>query len=149
MNLYKVLAKATGFSYKYPLILLLVPLKLLFFSLAAHALEIDFEKDQSLPVAYLNVVIKGGSVTDPDHQAGLSNFMGEMLLRGTKSKTKQQIDQALDQMGANLGVEVRAESLIFRGAVLSTQIEPYLKLFTEILTEPNFTDNEMKKLKAQ
>src|SRR5581483_4258277 len=77
------------------------------------------------------------------------NFMGEMLLRGTKSKTKEQIDLALDQMGARLEVEARAEALILRGSVLASQLDPFLKLVSEIVTEPSFPENEIRKLKSE
>ncbi len=113
------------------------------------ATEIAFEHDASLPIVYLNVVIKGGSVNDPVHQSGLSNFMAEMLLRGTQTKTKEQIDLTLDQMGAQLDIESRTEALIFRAAVLSSQLHPFLELLTEILTQPRFSEDEIKKLKSE
>jgi len=113
------------------------------------ALEVAFENSSDLPIVYLNVVIKEGSVTDPIGQSGLTNFMGEMLIRGTQSKTKEQIALALDQMGAKLEVETRAEALILRGAVLSSQLDTYLKLLTEIITTPSFPPNEIKSLKSE
>jgi zinc protease len=115
----------------------------------ARGAEVSFEKDSTLPLVYLNVAIKAGTVTDPDDQSGLTNFMGEMLMRGTRSKTKEQIDIALDQMGARLAVETRAESMIIRGAVLSSQFEPFLSLLNEIITQPSFPENEIRKLKAE
>ena len=122
---------------------------LIFSGAAAQAVEIAFERDTNLPIVYLNVGVKAGAVNDPSGQSGLSNFMGEMLLRGTRSRTKEQIDLALDQMGARLEVEARSEALILRGAVLSSQLEPFLKLVTEIITEPSFPDNEIRKLKSE
>lgn len=115
----------------------------------SQALEVAFERDSSLPIVYLNIATKVGSSSDPSGQFGLTNFMGEMLLRGTRSRTKEQIDLALDQMGAKLEVEARSEALIFRGAVLSSQLESYLNLVTEILTQPSFPEKEIKKLKSE
>jgi len=120
-----------------------------FFSFKAYPIEIAFEEDSRLPLININIAIKAGSVSDPPGQEGLTNFMGEMLLRGTQSRTKQQLDLALDQMGATFEVETRAEALIFRGAVLSSQLGPYLKLLTEILTQPKFPEFEIKKLKSE
>ncbi len=113
------------------------------------AAEISFERDSRLPIVYVNAVFKAGAVTDPEEKAGLTNFMGEMLLRGTRSRTKEQIDLALDQMGANLEVDTRPETLIFRGAVLSSQLDAFLNLLREILTQPSFSEKEIKKLKSE
>ena len=115
----------------------------------ARAIEVAFEPDSNLPLVFLNVAVKAGSVNDPAGQAGLANFMGEMLLRGTRARSKEQIDLALDQMGARLEVETRAEALIVRGAVLSSQLEPFLKLVNEIVTEPSFPEGEIRKLKSE
>lgn len=122
------------------------------FSLAplqARALELAFEQDTSLPIVYLNVALKAGYVTDPSGQEGITNFMGEMLLRGTRNRSKAELDLALDQIGARLSVETRAESLIFRGAVLSSQLEPFLALLEEILVSPSLPEKEIEKLRSE
>lgn len=116
---------------------------------SAQALEIDFERDTSLPMVYVNLALKAGAVTDPPGKTGLTHFMGEMLLRGTQTKNKSQIDLTLDQMGARLEVETRAEALILRGAVLSSQLQPFLAFMEEIATEPSFPEAEIKKLKSK
>jgi zinc protease len=126
-----------------------VALIALFSATASHAMEVSFEEDHSLPVVQVNLALKAGSVTDPAGQAGITNFMGEMLLRGTRSKNKEQIDLALDQMGARLGIETRAESMILRGAVLASQLDRFLALMGEIVTQPSFPENEIRKLKAE
>lgn len=115
----------------------------------AKAIEVSFESDSSLPLVYVNLAVRSGAVSDPKGQSGLTNFMGELMLRGSRSKTKEQIDKALDQMGARLEVETRSEALIFRGAVLSSQLEPFLNLVSEIITEPSFPDEEIRKLKSE
>ena len=81
-----------------------------------------------------------GAVSDPENALGLTNFMGEMLLRGTNKRTKEQIDLAIDQLGAQLGVETRSEALIIRGAVLSSQLEGFLSLIQELITQSNFPE---------
>ena len=116
---------------------------------SAHAVEIEFERDTSLPLVYINIAVKAGAVTDPAGQAGVTNFVGEMLLRGTHSRTKEQIDVELDQMGARLDVETRAEALIMRGAVLSSQLEPFLRIVADLLTQSSFPDREIRKLKSE
>ncbi len=120
----------------------------LLMSTRLFAFEVNFEEDRSLPLVYLNVALKAGSVDDPEKQSGITNFLGQMLLRGTRSQTKEQMDLALDQMGAELNIETRAEAVVLRGAVLAHELPDFLKLLTEILTEPSFSEHEIKKLKA-
>lgn len=116
---------------------------------AMAAVEVEFERNTDLPIVDINVAIKTGAVSDPIGQSGITNFMGELLLRGTLSRTKEQIDLELDQMGARLDVETRAESMIFRGSVLSSQLDRYLKLVQDILTRPSFPETEIAKLKRE
>ncbi|MEK6706856.1 MAG: pitrilysin family protein [Bdellovibrionota bacterium] len=113
------------------------------------AIEVAFETDQSLPIVYLNIAVKAGAVTDLEGKSGLTNFLGEMLLRGTTKRNKEQIDIALDQIGATLEVETRAEALILRGAVLASQLNRFLEITGEIITSPSFPENEIRKLKSE
>lgn len=128
----------------------LAALACLFTSLAqASTIEVEVEKDSRLPIGYVNVVIRGGSVSDPENRVGLTQFMSQMLVRGTKSLTKEQIDLRLDQWGAQLAVENRAEYTIIRGAALSTRLPDLLGLIEDILLHPSFSDSEIRKLKAE
>lgn len=112
-------------------------------------MDVSFEEDNSLPLVHINLSLRAGAVTDPAGQSGLTNFMGEMLLRGTRSRSKEQIDLALDQMGAKLEIETRAETMILRGAVLASQLNNFLTLMQEIATQPSFPDREIKKFKSE
>src|SRR5690606_33461504 len=103
----------------------------------AQAGEVYFEKSKDLPLVYINVVFRGGATQDPANKSGNTDIMAKLLLRGTKSKTKQQINLALDQMGANLGVETRAEFVAFRGNCLAENLPAFLKLIEEVIAQPS------------
>lgn len=138
------------FSYLRNLIIIFLTVSLFLHSIhMLRAAEVNFEEDRQLPIVYLNLAIKSGAVSDPKDRLGLTHFMAEMLTRGTQHRSKTEIDQALDQMGAKLEVEVRAESLILRGAVLSTQLPAFLSLLSEVATEPSFPEKEIIRLKSE
>lgn len=120
-----------------------------FVSASAHAIEVKFERDTTIPMVYLNVAIKAGAAHDPKGQSGASNFMGQMLRRGTLHKSKNEIDLAFDQIGAQLEVETRSEALILRGATLSKKLPEFLNLLRELITEANFPESEIIKLKRE
>ncbi len=115
----------------------------------SEAIEIAFERDPRLPLVYINLALKTGSVSDPKGKSGITNFMGEMLLRGTKKRSNEQLNLDLDQIGAKLEVETRLESIILRGAVVSKHLPTFLNIVSEVVTEPSFPETEISKLKGE
>jgi len=122
---------------------------LLFSLTTAKAFEVSFEEDATLPMVDLDLAIRGGSVNDPKDLQGLSSFMGRMLLRGTQARTKEQIHQALDQIGGKLYIDTRAEMLVIRGSVLSAHVDDYLSILKEVITQPSFPAIEIEKLRSE
>jgi zinc protease len=116
---------------------------------ASNAADVEVERDARVPIAYVNLVIQGGAVSDPADRLGLTRFMAEMLMRGSRRHTKEQIDLMLDQWGAQLGVETRSEYLIIRGAVLSRRLPELLALVEELVVEPVFPETEIRKLRDE
>jgi zinc protease len=116
---------------------------------SSEAAQFYFEKDSSLPLVYITAAFKGGATQDPDGKSGVTSLMGKLMLRGTKNKTKQQIDLALDTMGGSIEFETRSEFTAFRGMVLADQLPAYLSLLSEILTAPSFRAQELDRLKKE
>lgn len=124
---------------------------LLVTAISARAAEVDvsFEEQNDLPLVFVNVVVRAGAVSDPAGRSGLTNFLGEAMLRGTTHKTKEELDLALDQIGAHIAVDTRQESMIFRGAVLSRELDTFLDLFADVLSHPRFEAKEIEKLRSE
>src|SRR5690606_384602 len=66
-----------------------------------------------------------------------------------QKKDKKKIDQEIDRLGAQIGVETRAETLIVRSAVLSKNLDPFLKLLSEMITQPSFPQEEIEKYRQE
>lgn len=111
--------------------------------------EFEFEEDNSLPIVYLNIVLDAGAAQDPADKLGLANVASRMLLRGTQLHPKNQFFELINQLGGQIEVDVRNEGTIFRGAVLSENLEKFLSLVEETLTRPKFTSEELTKLKKE
>lgn len=115
----------------------------------AAPIDFSFEEQRDLPLVFVNVVVRSGAVSDPKGKSGLTNFLGEAMIRGTRKLNKEQLDLALDQIGARIAVDTRQEAMIFRGAVLSRELDTFLGLLKDILTEPRFDPREIEKLRAE
>jgi zinc protease len=129
--------------------LLTIIVTVLCISSAFSDIPIVFEKSKNVPLVHLSIAFRTGASHDPKERKGLTNFVGEMLLRGTKKKNKNALDQAIDDLGASLAVDTRQEAIIFRASVLSSELPNFLNLLTEIFTEPTFDEVEIEKLRNE
>jgi len=71
------------------------------------------------PLLGMQVHFGGGSVTDPLGQEGLTYLTGQMLMRGCGALNQAQFSEAVDYLGATLGVSVGREYFVIEGEVLS------------------------------
>lgn len=106
-------------------------------------------EDTSLPICNLFTVFKIGSILETADKEGLVNLMGEMLTRGTKTKTREQIRDTLDQLGAEIGVSVEHESIIISGQTLTRNLDSFLELYSDVILNPIFDPKEFDKLKRE
>ena len=70
---------------------------------------------------------------------------GQMLTRGTATKSKDQIDAQVDFIGASLSSSGNTVSADF----LSKYTDQMMELFAEVIQNPSFNDEEFQKLKRQ
>ncbi len=76
---------------------------------------------------------------------GFKDMVGELLTAGTKNKSKDQFNEELDKLGASLNI---GSDGIFMQA-LKKNSDKLLALCGEVLTQPNFSQEELDKLKKQ
>jgi zinc protease len=115
----------------------------------ASGLETLLVEKHDSPIVKISIVFPFGSYEDPFHKEGLLNFAGDMLLRGTTEKSRDEIEFSLDHLGASFHVLTGYHSMMVEGRVLSKNLRPFLKLMKEILTKPSFVPAEATKLKNE
>lgn len=78
-------------------------------------------------------------------KAGYVSMTGDLLRAGTTTKTKAQIDEAIDFIGASLNTYATGIS----GSVLSKHSSVFLEIMSDVLYNPSFPVEELEKLKKQ
>ena len=76
---------------------------------------------------------------------GTANITSELMTSGTKNKTKDQLDNDIDFIGATLSANPKG----LYGASLKKQQTKLLELMSEVLLNPNFKQEELDKIKTQ
>jgi len=92
---------------------------------------------------------EAGALFDPDEKLGLAEYATLALMRGTKTRTFDEIYDSLESVGASLGFNTGVHKSGFNGRSLSEDLPLLLDLFSEALTMPVFPKAEIEKLRAQ
>jgi zinc protease len=82
-------------------------------------------------------------------QRAAGDFVGRMLLRGTKTKTRQQIKDALDALKAGVRVQPGAQGVTVTIEVRRPQLKETLDLVAECLKSPALDAKEFEQLRRE
>ncbi|HVT09967.1 MAG TPA: pitrilysin family protein [Polyangia bacterium] len=108
-----------------------------------------FEEDRSVPLVHVMVASRSGSGADPRHREGLTNLAAEWARHGAGGRTRAQLDEALDALGATLDVRTEPDSTRFEGEVLARNLDAYLALLGDILVRPTFAPAEFTRTRQE
>ena len=101
------------------------------------------------PSVYLAGYLLGGGIYDPDDRLGLATFTAASLMRGTRSRSFQQIFELLEAAGASLGFGVSVHTASFSGRCLAEDLPMMVNLLSEALRYPVFPAEQLERLRSQ
>lgn len=108
-----------------------------------------YEQDETLLTTNVFVAIRSGARNDPMDKVGVTSLMAELLLRGTKNRTRTQFQQEIERLGGSLGVGVGATMIQISGTVIRENTEPFLKLLEDAILNATFLQTEFDALKKE
>ena len=110
----------------------------------ANGITVLVVENHKLPKVSATYSIDAGPITEGT-KAGVVNLMGSMLNEGTTTKTKAQFDEAVDQLGADVG----AGSYGGSASALTRYFPQAFALLAESIRKPAFPQASFEKLKSQ
>ncbi len=113
-----------------------------------------------LKVAMLQKTNRGGTVSAELHidfgdekalagKNAIGSMTGTLLMRGTKNRTRQQIQDEMVKLNARINVSGDASEATATVQTTATNLIPALRLAAEILREPAFPDSEFDSAKKR
>ena len=93
--------------------------------------------------------LPAGAIFENDEKLGLADFVASMLMRGTQTRTFDEIYNELETAGAGMGFDSGVHNTSFGGRALVEDLPLLLKLLAESLQTPIFPKDEVEKLRAQ
>lgn len=111
--------------------------------------QVLVEENHDLPLVHFQVVIPSGSTEDPVGREGLTRLCARLLRRGTKTRSTREIEETIDALGAELGIETSPGFVRLTGSTIKRSLEPILALVGELLAEPSLPEEELLQLKRE
>jgi zinc protease len=128
-------------------------------SSSPNGMKIHGIEQHELPLLSYSIVINGGHMLDDINKPGVARFMAKMLNEGTKTKTPEELEEAIQMLGANITVSGGDENITVSVNTLARNFEKTLTLVEEMLLQPRWDEeqfalnktriiNELKRSKA-
>lgn len=97
----------------------------------------------NLPIVMVTMLIKASPLDESPDKAGLANLTAELLTEGTKKRRSADISEEIEFIGASLDASADSDYTSVALSVLKKDIEKGFELFSDILLNPVFTDEEV------
>ncbi len=102
------------------------------------------EPIEDRPLA-LGVWVRVGSRDEPAHLAGMAHFIEHMVFKGTTHRTAFQISEEVDAMGGYINAMTHKEYTLFHIDVLPTHLEAALDIVADLVKNPRFAEEDIRK----
>lgn len=109
-----------------------------------NGLKVFVVTSKKLPKVSATLTLDIGAIKEGD-KAGYVDLAGQMMMRGTKSKSKADLDEAIDLLGA----DVSAGSNSVYGSSLTINFDKVMELMADITFNPLFKAEELEKIRKQ
>ncbi|WP_162051402.1 M16 family metallopeptidase [Pontibacter pamirensis] len=109
-----------------------------------NGLKVYVVENHKQPVVSMSLVLDRDPILEGD-KAGYVQAAGQMMRTGTTTRSKDQFDEQVDFIGADLGFS----STGFNASALKKHLPTLLDLTTDALLNPKFTQEELDKVKKQ
>jgi zinc protease len=109
-----------------------------------NGLTVILVENHKLPTVSYRIFVDNDPVLEKD-AAGYLDLTGELLSKGSKTRTKAQIDEQVDFLGANLFSDANGVN----GNCLSKHSDKLLTIMSDVLLNPVFLPEELEKAKKR
>ncbi|MEW6720312.1 MAG: pitrilysin family protein, partial [Thermodesulfobacteriota bacterium] len=114
-----------------------------------NGIRVIVREDRSVPVVAVEAGFLAGVRAEPADKGGVSNLTAGMLTKGTKSRTAEEISEAVENMAADLNGYSSRNSFGLQGKFLRRDFQQGFRLFAESLREPTFPAEELEKKRRE
>ncbi|MCX6970429.1 MAG: pitrilysin family protein [Verrucomicrobia bacterium] len=109
----------------------------------ANGLRLLVREDPRLPLVSINAVFRGGLLAEAKETNGITKLFTKALLKGTKSRTAEQIAEQIENTGGSISSDSGNNSFGVSVDVMQPDVSKGLEVLADVLINPIFPGREV------
>jgi len=114
-----------------------------------NGLRVLLKRNGAVPLVNIQLYVLGGLLDETDQDNGLTNLMTQLSVKGTTNYTAEQIIDYFDSIGGTIETAAGDNTYFYTAEVMGGDLAKAFEIFSEIVLEPTFPEDELAKLKQQ
>jgi len=114
-----------------------------------NGITLLFKRNLNFPTISIKAAFKSGTRYETEEDNGITNFMVEMLLRGTRKRTAEEIVEEFERIGSSVNATAEKDRFHLATDILRDDIDRILDVLADIVSNPTFPDDEIEKLRKE
>src|SRR5215475_2874888 len=106
-------------------------------------------EQREIPLISFSFIVRTGSTADPAGKEGVASLVAELLRKGTKTRSADQLSVELDFIGGQLSASAALDYSSGRAEFLKKDLSKGLELLADAMLNPAFPQDEVTKLLRQ
>ncbi len=113
----------------------------------SNGLRVLLKEDHRLPFVEIRAAFKGGALSDSVTTSGACLMMSKLLLKGTRSRSANQLAEEIESTGGSIDTYSANNSFGVNVETLSSESKTGLDLFQDVLLNPTFLASSLDREK--
>lgn len=106
-------------------------------------------EQHDVPLISFKAVLRGGALSDPAQQSGMSSLLAALLEKGAGARDAFAFANAVASVGGAISTDADTENLSIRGSFLARDQKLMIELLSDMLQRPRLQPDEFEALRAR
>ena len=115
----------------------------------ANGVVLVLSEKHDVPLIGMELVVRGGAVTDPADGNGLAALLADVMQHGAGDRDAAQFAEAVEAVGGRLTASAGLEAIYVSADFLSRDAELMISLVSDMLRRPTLDVDEFEKLRER
>src|SRR6476661_3939878 len=113
----------------------------------SNGLRLLVREDHRLPLVGMGAVFRGGLLAENPEDNGVTRLMAKVLLKGTKTRSAEQIASELESVGGSISSDAGNNSFSVSGDVMKPDVKLGVDLLSDVLLNATFPEKAVAREK--